>query len=170
MQSFESQFTQGRCPRRFYQLGDECVYFANDGKAYSWKQAERLCSKRIARILDDASAGNTDQPNMQPTRGVRQFVLNTPEKTGILRAFARDYSEQNFAVRLPLDYNTLQRCQDGKDDQWPQFCSEKEAANATCVETTTNQLNEICLRQVECQSRYLRLACEFTLPGLFRKF
>lgn len=162
---FENQFNRGRCPARFYQVGDECIYFANDGKAHPWKRTENLCSRRIARLLDEPSAGNSEQPNMKPSRGVRQFVLNTPAKTEILRAFLRDYQEQNFAVRLLSDYNTLQRCQDGMDDKWPQFCSGYQPTNSTCLETSTDERNEICLREVDCNAKNLRLACEFTLPG-----
>lgn len=102
---------------------------------------------------------------MQPTNGVRQLVLNTPEKTEILRALFRDYQEQNFAVRLPFDYNTLQRCQDGQDDKWPYPCS-NSPVNSTCFETTAHGQADICVREVDCDKKYLRLACEFTLPGL----
>lgn len=163
---FNTQFTRGRCPQRFYQVGDECIYFGNDGKTYSWRQVERVCSGRIARILDDPSSSNSDQPNMKPVRGVRQFVLNTPEKTDILRAMYRDYEEQNFGINLPYDYNTLTRCTDGKDDKWPQFCTNSNYMNGTCYETISYNANDICIREVDCASRYLRLACEFTLPGL----
>jgi hypothetical protein len=164
---FDTQFQRGRCPHRFYQLGDECVYLATDGKIYSWKQAERACSRRIARMLNDQSWSTSDQPNMQPTKGVRQLVLNTPNKTELFRVLYREYEEQNFAVRLPLDYNTLQRCRDGKDDKWPYYCTDSQSTNSTCFETTASGQNDICLREVECTARYLRLACEFTLPGLF---
>jgi len=168
--SFDAQFPRGRCPRRFYQLGDECVYLSTDGKIYSWKQAQRACSQRISRLLNDQSSSNIEQPNMQPTNGVRPLVLNTPEKTELFRALSREYDEKNFAVHLPSDYNTLQRCRDGRDDQWPYYCTNTENASATCFETTSNdQNNDICLREVKCNSKYLRLACEFTLPGLFRK-
>ena len=98
--------------------------------------------------------------------GVRQFTLNTPEKTEILRALFREYNEQNFAVHLPADYNTLERCHDGQDDKWPHYCSGVPSTNSTCFETIEHGQNDICLRQVECRARYLRLACEFTLPGL----
>lgn len=168
--SFNAQFQRGRCPNRFYQLGDECVYLSTDGKIYSWKQTERACSRRISRLLDDQSSSNINQPNMQPDKGVRQLVLNTPEKTELFRALSREYDEHNFAVRLPSDYNTLQRCLDGKDDKWPHYCTDTQNTSATCFETTSHgQNNDICLREVQCNSKYLRLACEFTLPGLFRK-
>jgi len=163
--SFDTEFSQGRCPRRFYQLGDECLYLGTDGKDYAWKNAERICARRIARLLDEPSAANPDQPNMQPTKGVRQLVLNTPEKTELLRAIYRDYNEHNFAVRLPFDYNTLQRCHDGKDDKWPHYCSDSQHSNSTCFETVIHGSNDVCLHGVECNKRHLRLACEFTLPG-----
>jgi len=162
---FENQFNRGRCPQRFYQVGDECIYFANDGKAHPWKRVDNLCSRRIARLLEEPTSGNSEQPNMKPTKGVRQFVLNTPAKTEILRALLREYQEQNFAVRLPSDYNTLVRCQDGMDDKWPRFCPGFQPTNSTCVETTTDGTNEICLREVDCNAKNLRIACEFTLPG-----
>ncbi len=167
--SFDTEFPQGRCPRRFYQLGNECVYFGIDGKSYGWKQADRICSKRIAGLLDEPSSVNNEQPNMKPTLGLRQLVLNTPEKTDILRALYRDYYEQNFAVRLPSDYDTLQRCTDGKDDKWPQYCPNPQFPNSTCFETVSNGANDICLNQIECNKRNFRLSCEFTLPGLLEK-
>lgn len=166
--TFENEFSRGRCPHRFYQLGNECIYFANDGKTHAWRRANELCSNRIGSILNDPAAGNSEQPNMQPTNGVRQLTLNTPEKTEILRALFRDYQEQNFAVRLPSDYQTLARCYDGQDDKWPQFCS-NSPQNSSCFETFSSETNDICLRTVDCNSRYLRLTCEFTLPGLFRR-
>jgi hypothetical protein len=161
--SFDAKFQRGRCPDRFYQLRDECVYFSADGKIYSWKQAQRECSRRIARLLDD-------HPHLQPIRGVRQLVLNTPEKTEIFRSLHRKHHEQNFAVRLPSDYNTLPRCSDGKDDKWPQYCKPTQDESSTCFETISHsENNDICLREVDCHFGYLRLACEFTLPGLLRK-
>ena len=163
--TFDNEFSRGRCPQRFYQLGEECVFFPNDGKSHAWKRANKICADRIGGILNDASAGNSEQPNMQPTNGARQLVLNTPEKTEILRALFRDYQEQNFAIRLPSDYQTLVRCNDGQDDKWPQFCS-NAPQNSSCFEAIFNGPNDICLREVDCNSRYLRLACEFTLPGL----
>lgn len=104
---------------------------------------------------------------MQPVRGARQVVLNTPEKTAIFRALFQEYNEQNYAVRLPHDYRTLTRCNDGQDDKWPTFCMNPVYSNATCFETVSPSPNDICLREVDCSQRYLRLACEFTLPGLF---
>ena len=162
---FAAKYAQGRCPRYFFQLGEECVFFANDGKIYSWQQVERICSRRIFRMVEDFSNANPDQPNSIPTKGVRQLVLNTPEKTEILRAYNEEYREHNFAVRLPSDYNTLRRCLDGQDDKWPHYCQSNVDPNATCFETYSNVPNEFCLRQVECEPRYLRLACEFTLAG-----
>lgn len=167
--SFDAQFQQGRCPFQFLQVGEECLYFSPMGKTYSWKQAERACSQRVARMVNSLSSSNLNQPNMEPTSGVRQLVLNTPEKTEILRAFDREYAEQNYGVRLPNDYNILPRCQDGKDDKWPQFCTPPQSPNTTCFEAVTNAQNDICLREVVCTAKHLRLACEFTLPGLFRK-
>lgn len=161
--SFNTQFKRGQCPHPFYQLDNECVYFSADGKIYSWKQAEHECSRRIARLLDD-------HPNLRPVRGVRQLVLNTPEKTKIFQALYRKANEQNFAVRLPSDYNTLPRCSDEKDDKWPQYCASTQNANATCFETISHGKNkDICLREITCHFEHLRLACEFTLPGLLRK-
>jgi hypothetical protein len=164
--SFHTQFPHGRCPDEFYQLGDECLYFPNDGKIYSWRQTERVCIKRIARMLSQLPPSNNAQPNLNPTKGVRQVVLNTPQKTELFRALFKELNEQNFAVRLPSDYNTLQRCHDGKDDKWPHFCTNSQYSNSTCFETTYHTANDICLRGVECHQQYLRAACEFTLPGL----
>ena len=164
--SFDGQFSHGLCPKPFYQLGDECLFFSIDGKVFSWQQAERVCSFRVAALLDYQLSLNTDPQTIKPTNGVRQLVLNTPGKTEILRALYREYSEQNFAVRLPLDYNTLRRCQDGKDDRWPYYCTNTHA-NATCLEAVSHDSDDICLQQVDCSVRHLRLACEFTLPGLF---
>ncbi|CAM4922556.1 unnamed protein product [Rotaria socialis] len=161
---FDSQFSRGVCPERFYQLGDECLYFSIDGKIFQWQQAQHICERRVGPILEQPWS-NPDQPNMKPTKGVRQLVLNTPEKTEIFQALFREYSEQNWAVRLPLDYNILQRCQDGKDDKWPQFCEKRSSFNSSCFETTSSGQDDICLREVVCNKKYLRLACEFTLPG-----
>ena len=161
--SLNAQFKRGHCPHQFYQLDNECVYFSTDGKIHSWKQAERECSRRIARLLDD-------HPNLRPVRSVRQLVLNTPEKTKIFRALYRKANEQNFAVRLPSDYNTLPRCRDEKDDKWPQYCASTQDKNSTCFQTISDGKNkDICLREVTCHFEHLSLACEFTLPGLLRK-
>ncbi|CAF0966460.1 unnamed protein product [Adineta steineri] len=173
--TFDTQFSRGRCPERFYQSGEECLYFATDGKIYNWPEVERVCSRRIARMLNKHSSSDMyqqnqnkphlNQPNMTPTKGVRQLVLNTPEKTEIFRALFREYNEQNFAIRLPSDYNTLRRCHNIKDDKWPQYCINPKYSNATCFETVSNGPNDVCVREVECKQRYLRVACEFTLPG-----
>jgi hypothetical protein len=156
--SFDAQFYRGRCPDRFYQIGDECLYFGTDGKRYSWHQAQRVCARRIARSLE--------RQNMKPTKGVRQLILNRPEKTKILEALYREYEELNIVVRLPSDFNTLHRCHDEKEDNWPQYCINPESLNATCFETSELGSNNICLRQIDCNKRNSRLACEFTLPGL----
>lgn len=103
---------------------------------------------------------------MKPTKGVRQLILNTPEKIKILDALYREYDELHVAVRLPSDFNTLQRCHDGKADNWPQYCTTPDNANATCFETSDLNSNNICLRQIPCTKRRSRLACEFTIPGL----
>ena len=108
---------------------------------------------------------SSGQPNQQPTKGVRQLVLNTPEKTDFLRAMNNEYNEQNYAVRLPSDYDTLTRCRDGNDDRWPDYCANTPRTNQTCFETFSPSGKDLCLRQVECDREYLRLACEFTLPG-----
>jgi len=165
--SFDTQFTTGRCPQRFFQVGDECLFFATDGKSYSWTDAERLCRGRIGRMVDQwaESSATANQPNIKPTLGVRQLVLNTPEKTDILRALYQIYGEENFAIRLPNDYNILRRCSDGQDDRWPHYCNSIVGFNQTCFETKADSQTSICLRDVTCGNRYLRLACEFTLPG-----
>jgi hypothetical protein len=116
-------------------------------------------------MLDQQSWNSANQPNIMPTKGVRQLVLNTPEKTEIFRALFREYNEQNYAVRLPSDYNTLERCRDAKDDNWPYYCTNPKDSNATCFETVSQGTDDICLREIECRKNYLRLACEFTLPG-----
>lgn len=167
--SFDAQFRRGRCPDRFYQVGDECLYFATDGERYSWNQAQRVCARRVARQLQQQPAFSVDQANMKPTKGVRQFILNTPEKTKILEALFREYDELHVAVRLPADFNTLRRCRDGKEDNLPLYCSTPDDANATCFETSELGSNNICLRQTQCTKRRSRLACEFTLPGLLFK-
>jgi hypothetical protein len=120
-------------------------------------------------MLRQNPSSNNDQPNMTPTKGVRQVVLNTPEKTELFRVIFRDFNEQNFAIQVPSDYNTLPRCYDGKDDKWPQICMNSQYSNSTCYETTQFGENDICLRPVDCHQQYLRAACEFTLPGLIIK-
>ncbi|CAF0860207.1 unnamed protein product [Adineta ricciae] len=162
---FETLFPRGRCPERFYQSGQECLFFSTDGKMYSWNEAERMCARRVARMLNKHSQSDLNQPNMTPTKGVRALVLNTPEKTEAFRALFREYNEQNYAVRLPSDYHTLSRCLDGKDDKWPRLCTNAPYSNSTCFETVSNGPNDLCLREVECRQRYIRVACEFTLPG-----
>jgi hypothetical protein len=164
--SFDVQFNRGRCPPRFYQSGDECLYFLTDGKHYSWQHAERICSERIAGMLGQQQTSSiNNQPNMTPTKDVRQLILNTPEKTEIFRALLREYDEQNFAVRLPSDYNTLPRCHDGQDDRWPNYCTNSPSSDTTCFEINSHSPNNTCLKEVDCNQRYLRIACEFTLPG-----
>lgn len=162
--SFDAQFRRGRCPDQFYQLGDECVYFATDGRRYSWRQAQRVCARRVARSVQRQTSF-VGQPIVKPTNGVRQLMLNTPEKKKILEALYREYEEVNVAVRLPSDFRTLHRCNDGKDDHWPSFCTTQNNSNATCFETSELGSNNICLRQIDCVQRLSRLACEFTLPG-----
>ena len=103
---------------------------------------------------------------MRPTRGVRQLTLNTPEKTKILAALYRDYDELNYAVRLPSDYHTLTRCSDRHDDHFPQFCQKPNNSTRVCFETSGIGFDHICLRQIDCDTDRVRLACEFTLPGL----
>jgi hypothetical protein len=95
--------------------------------------------------------------------------LNTPEKTKILEALYRYHEELNYAVRLPSDYNTLHRCHDGKEDNWPQYCENPQGPNATCFEASELGSNTICLRQTDCDTRGSRLACEYTLRGLSSK-
>lgn len=167
--SFDAQFNRGRCPDRFYQLGDECVYFATDGKRYSWHQTQRVCTRQIARSLERQTPFAVGQSNVKPTKGVRQLILNTPEKLKILEALYREYDELSVAIRLPTDFHTLQRCRNAKEDNWPQFCTNPEGPNATCFETAELGPNNICLRQIDCNKRYSRLACEFTLSGLLFK-
>lgn len=162
--SFDAQFPRGRCPERFYQVGEECLYFSIDGKIFSWNRVQHLCERRVGEIVQYTS--NPEQPNMKPTGGVRQLVINTPQKTEILGAMFREYYEQNWAVRLPFDYDTLKRCRDGQDDKWPEYCDGRPVSNATCFETVSNAQSVICLREVDCNQRYIRFACEFTLPGL----
>ncbi len=164
--SFDAQFRRGRCPDRFYQVGDECLYFGTDGERYSWHQAQRVCARRIARQLQRQKSFVVEQSNMKPTKGVRQLILNTPEKTKILEALYREYDELHIAIRLPSDFNTLHRCHGGKEDNWPQYCTNPEGPNATCFDTSELGSNHICLRQIQCHERRSRLACEFTLPGL----
>ena len=164
--SFDAHFQRGQCPARFYQIGNECVYFATDGKRYSSYQAQRVCARRTARLLERQTVLGNDQNKVRPSRGVRQFILNTPEKTKILQSLFRDYEEVNFAVHLPADYNTLQRCNDGKEDYWPHYCGSLEGSNATCFETSELGFSNICLRQIDCNRRSSRLTCQFTLPGL----
>ncbi|CAF3027781.1 unnamed protein product [Rotaria sp. Silwood2] len=163
--SFDAQFYRGRCPDYFYQIGDECLYFGTDGKKYSWYQTQNICAIRIARLLEHQAKFVIGGINIKPNKGVRQLILNTPEKTKILEALYREYDELNFAIRLPSDYNTLQRCHDGKEDNWPQYCVNLDSSNGTCFETSGLDSNHICLRHIDCDIRYLRFACEFTLPG-----
>lgn len=163
--SFDAQFRRGRCPEYFYQLGDECVYLGTDGRRYSWRQAQRVCARRVARSLQRQTS-LSGQPFTKPTRGVRQLILNTPEKKKILEALYREYEELNVAVRLPSDFQTLNRCNDGKEDHWPSYCTTSEYPNATCFETGELGSSNICLRSIDCVQRSSRLACEFTLSGL----
>ena len=164
--SFDAQFHRGRCPDYFYQLGDECLYFATDGKIYSWAQAQKACEQKVTQLTGRQTAFTLGQSKARSIRGVRQLIVNTPEKTKILNAIYREYDELSYAVRRPSDLNPLHRCNDGQEDHWPQFCENPTAANATCYETSELGSDHICLRQVDCAKPYLRLACEFTLPGL----
>ncbi|CAF3558782.1 unnamed protein product [Rotaria sp. Silwood1] len=163
--SFDAQFNRGRCPDRFYQIGNECLYFGTDGKKYSWNQIQNICAKRIVRLLKQPKQFVNSEVNIKPKKGLRQLILNTPEKTKILEYLHREYEELNFAIRLPSDYNTLQRCHDGKEDNWPQYCINQDSSNGTCFETSVLASQRICLHQIVCDIRSVRLACEFTLPG-----
>ena len=109
-----------------------------------------------------------NQNRTKPIANVRQLILNAPEKTKILQALFRDYDELHYAVQLPSDYNTLQRCKDGKEDYWPQYCvNQNNTSNSTCFEANDSGGNHICIRQIDCYERNFRLACEFTLPGWY---
>ncbi|UJR15408.1 hypothetical protein I4U23_002355 [Adineta vaga] len=135
------------------------------GQRYSWHQTQRLCTRRTPRLLERQQYSLISRNSTKPTRGIRQLVLNTPEKTKILQALFRDYDELHYAIQLPSDYDTLQRCKDGKEDYWPHYCVNPEYSNGTCFETSDIGSNNICIRQIDCHERNFRLACEFTLPG-----
>lgn len=163
--AFDAQFYRGRCPDRFYQVGEECLYFGTDGRMYSWQQIELVCRINVSRLLERQVPYPNGQINIKPKNGVRQLILNTPEKAKILQALHLHYDELQYAVRLPSDYDKLNRCHDDQDDNWPHYCSKPESPNATCFETNGIGSNDICVRQINCDIRYLRVACEFTLPG-----
>ncbi|CAF1031984.1 unnamed protein product [Adineta ricciae] len=164
--SFDAHFQRGQCPYRSYQINNECVYFSTEGPIYAWHQAQRLCARQIRRLLEQHTFSVINQNRTKPIANVRQLILNTPEKTKILQALFRDYDELHYAVQLPSDYNTLQRCKDGKEDYWPQYCvNQNNTSNSTCFEANDSGGNHICIRQIDCYERNFRLACEFTLPG-----
>jgi hypothetical protein len=163
---FDARFHRGRCPDYFYQLDNECVYLATNGKIYSWNQVQHVCSRQVARLLSKQTSFAIGQEMIRPMNGVRQFILNTPEKTKLLEALYRDYDELNYAVRLLSDYETLNRCDDEHEDHWPSYCFSPHVSNGTCFEASDIGSNHVCIRQVDCDKTELRLACEFTLPGL----
>ncbi|CAF3210107.1 unnamed protein product [Rotaria socialis] len=163
--AFDAQFYRGQCPDRFYQIGNECLYFGTDGRKYSSHQIESVCAIQIARLVKRQTTFVVGQVNIKPKKGVRQLVLNTPEKWKILEVLYREYDELNFAVRLPADYDKLSRCHDDKDDNWPQYCISLHSPNATCFETNVAGSNDVCLGRINCDTRHSRLACEFTIPG-----
>ena len=167
--SFDAQFYRGQCPDRFYQLGNECVYFGTDGKRYSWQEVQHVCVERVARFLERRATFISGEIPIKPTKVLRQLILNTPQKTKILEALYQHFNELNFAVRIPSDYNTLHRCHDDKEDYWPQYCINPKFSNATCFETNQLGSNNICLSEIDCNKPTLRFACEFTLPGLLFK-
>ncbi|CAF5212724.1 unnamed protein product, partial [Rotaria magnacalcarata] len=160
--SLYEQFPRGRCPEGFYQSGDECLYFAVDGNCFSWQQAHCICSQRVDRLLKRVS--ESGQTIIKPAKGARQLVLNTPDKMKILRAFLQKYKQANYGVNVLYDFNTLSRCYDGIDEDWPEYCEDNSYSNSTCFETASNGKNNICLREIPCDDTYLRVACEFTLP------
>ncbi|CAF2235870.1 unnamed protein product [Rotaria magnacalcarata] len=161
--SLYEQFHRGRCPEGFYQSGDECLYFAVDGNCFSWQQAHSICARRVKRLFQNLS--ESDPTNVKPAKGGRQLVLNTPHKMKILRAFLQKYKEANYSVNVLYDFNTLSRCYDGIDEDWPEYCEDNSYSNSTCFQTALNDKNNICLREIPCDDTYLRVACEFTLPG-----
>lgn len=163
--SIEDEFPSGLCPEGFHQLGDECLYFLIEGNCFSWKNSYCVCSQRIERVLKHLSL-DPDQTVVQPAKGGRPLTLNTPEKTKLLRAMVRDYDRSNYAVQLPHDYDKLERCNDGTDDFWPEYCDEGPHSESACFETAPKGENNICLQEVPCNETFLRVACEFTLPGL----
>ncbi|CAF1545867.1 unnamed protein product [Rotaria magnacalcarata] len=163
--AFNAQFYRGQCPDRFYQIGNECLYFGTDGRKYSPHQIEYVCATQIARLVERQTTFVIGQVNIKPKKGVRQLVLNTPEKGKLLEALYREYDELNFAVRLPSDYDKLNRCHDDKDDNWPQYCINLYSPNATCFETNGQGSIDVCLGRINCALRHSRLACEFTIPG-----
>lgn len=164
--SFDAQFHRGRCPDYFYQLDNECLYFATSGKIYAWQQAQKACEQKVAQLTARQAAFAIGQSKLRPIPGIRQLILNTPEKTKILEAIYREYDEVSYAVRLPSDLNPAHRCNDGQEDHWPQYCQNPtQGSNTTCFDTSELGSDHICLRQVDCAKPYLRLACEYTLPG-----
>ncbi|CAF4436278.1 unnamed protein product [Rotaria magnacalcarata] len=163
--SLYEQFPRGRCPERYYQSGGECLYFAVIGNGSSWKQAHSICARRVNRHYENLS--ESGQRITKPAKGGRQLVLNTPHKMKILRAFLQKYKEANYSVNVLYDFNTLSRCYDGIDEDWPEYCEDNSYSNSTCFQTALNDKNNICLREIPCDDAYLRVACEFTLPGLF---
>lgn len=125
-----------------------------------------MCTTQIARLLTRQTPLILDQSNLFSTRRVRQLILNTPEKAKILEFLYRDYDELNYAIRLPVDFLTFTRCSDRHDDHLPQFCQKPTNSTDVCFETSGLGFDHICLNQINCDNNFVRLACEFTLPGL----
>lgn len=158
------RFPHGNCPEGFHQSGNECLYFSTAGTCFSWQQTHCTCARYVSRILQRLSS-NTDEPYLQPAKGIRALTLNTPEKTKILRAYYQEYKQENFAVHLFTDYNTFEQCHDKNNDGWLPFCKNNIGVNTTCFETASNGEGDICLQEIPCNETILRYACEFTLPG-----
>ncbi|CAF1219888.1 unnamed protein product [Didymodactylos carnosus] len=154
---FDNQWRQGDCPVRWLQLGNECLYFNTYGKQFSWNDVEQTCTKRISRYLAE------DQVKLTRST-VRPILLNTPEKRTLLQALADSYGEDGYAIQLPRDYDN------GCKDAIPAYCDVPDKLPIEkCVETNAKDTN-FCVKQTDCNKKYARLACEFTLPGLIVGF
>lgn len=151
--TFDAHFQQGLCPSEFFQLENECVVFSLSESFYSWNEVSKICSEKFGSFLGGEKT-------------VRIFQLNTALKRQIVEGFYREYEETNFSISLANDFQDLRSCSDGKNDEWPSFCSRPSVFNSSgCFQSNVLTSDKICLRQVDCHRASFKVACEFTVSG-----
>ncbi|CAF0885087.1 unnamed protein product, partial [Didymodactylos carnosus] len=152
-QRFDTNWQRGDCSDRWLQVGTECLYFpTSNGKEFSWNDIKQICTTHIAKSLRGTGVQMTK-------KGVRPVILNSPAKSRLLQELIDTYKEDGYAIQLSKDYND--KCGESK----PNYCTKPDIINnEECFSTNGNE-KTMCIDQVPCNNKFVRLACEYTLPG-----
>ncbi|CAF0948640.1 unnamed protein product [Didymodactylos carnosus] len=154
-QRFDTNWQRGDCSDRWLQVGTECLYFpTSNGKEFSWNDIKQICTMHIAKSLRGTGVQMTK-------KGVRPVILNSPAKSRLLQELIDTYKEDGYAIQLSKDYND--KCGESK----PNYCTKPDIINnEECFSTNGNE-KTMCIDQVPCNNKFVRLACEYTLPGKY---